>query len=106
MATSSSPTSPVGRGAGSPALVARMRTGEPELMPAEFASVKLRRSQAGRLFRVRLRGGEAASVYCHIEHTSAHPEVGLQLLGFLAELLRRLSEKPELCTGPFAGCVP
>ena len=80
----------------SPALVARMRAGEPELMPAEFASVKLRRSQADRLFRIRLLGGEAAYVYCLIEHKSApDPDVGLQLLGYLAELLRRLSEKPE-----------
>jgi hypothetical protein len=66
----------------------------PELLDAHFVAAHLRHSQADRLYRARALGGGEVYVYVLLEHKSApDPEVGVQLLGYLAEIWRRLDRQ-------------
>src|SRR3954467_15890215 len=65
----------------------------PELLDAHFVAAHLRHSQADRLYRARALGGEVY-IYVLLEHKSApDPEVGVQLLDYLAEIWRRLDRQ-------------
>src|SRR3954447_10902641 len=78
-----------------PAEVAALLTPEaPELLDAHFVAAHLRHSQADRLYRARASAGGEVYVYVLLEHKSApDPEVGVQLLGYLAEIWRRLDRQ-------------
>src|SRR3954452_6616929 len=78
-----------------PAEVATLlRPDAPELLDAHFVGAHLRHSQADRLYRARALGGGEVYVYVLLEHKSApDPEVGVQLLGYLAEIWRRLDRQ-------------
>jgi hypothetical protein len=66
----------------------------PELLDAHFVAAHLRHSQADRLYRARALGGGEVYIYVLLEHKSApDPEVGVQLLGYLAEIWRRLDRQ-------------
>src|SRR4051812_3297021 len=66
----------------------------PELLDAHFVAAHLRHSQADRLYRARALGGGEVYIYVLLEHKSApDPEVGVQLLGYLAEIWRRLDKQ-------------
>src|SRR4051794_16335102 len=63
----------------------------PELLDAHFVAAHLRHSQADRLYKARALGDGEVYIYVLLEHKSApDPEVGVQLLGYLAEIWRRL----------------
>lgn len=78
-----------------PAEVAALLAPEaPELLDAHFVAAHLRHSQADRLYRARTLGGGELYIYVLLEHKSApDPEVGVQLLGYLAEIWRRLDRQ-------------
>src|SRR4051794_28924025 len=66
----------------------------PELLDAHFVAAHLRHSQADRLYKARALGGGEVYIYVLLEHKSApDPEVGVQLLGYLAEIWRRLDRQ-------------
>jgi predicted transposase YdaD len=66
----------------------------PELLDAHFVAAHLRHSQADRLYRARALSGGEVYIYVLLEHKSApDPEVGVQLLGYLAEIWRRLDRQ-------------
>jgi predicted transposase YdaD len=70
-----------------PKALADQIVGEPELVEGSFIDDRLRRSQCDRLYRVRLRSGREAYVYCLIEHKSRpEPRVALQVLRYLARI--------------------
>ena len=78
-----------------PAEVAALLAPEaPELLEAHFVAAHLRHSQADRLYRARTLDGGELYIYVLLEHKSApDPEVGVQLLGYLAEIWRRLDRQ-------------
>src|SRR3954464_6189622 len=78
-----------------PAEVAALLASDaPELLDAHFVAAHLRHSQADRLYRARALGGAEVYIYVLLEHKSApDPEVGVQLLGYLAEIWRRLDRQ-------------
>src|SRR3954465_16092494 len=78
-----------------PAEVAALLAPEaPELLDAHFVAAHLRHSQADRLYRARALAGGEVYIYVLLEHKSApDPEVGVQLLGYLAEIWRRLDRQ-------------
>jgi hypothetical protein len=66
----------------------------PELLDAHFVAAHLRHSQADRLYKARALGGSEVYIYVLLEHKRApDPEVGVQLLGYLAEIWRRLDRQ-------------
>src|SRR3954469_14077889 len=66
----------------------------PELLDAHSVAAHLRHSQADRLYKARALGEGEVYIYVLLEHKSApDPEVGVQLLGYLAEIWRRLDRQ-------------
>jgi hypothetical protein len=66
----------------------------PELLDAHFVAAHLRHSQADRLYKARALTGDEVYIYVLLEHKSVpDPEVGVQLLGYLAEIWRRLDRQ-------------
>jgi predicted transposase YdaD len=66
----------------------------PELLDAHFVAAHLRHSQADRLYKASAVTGSEVYIYVLLEHKSApDPEVGVQLLGYLAEIWRRLDRQ-------------
>jgi predicted transposase YdaD len=79
-----------------PEIVAGFADAEPELVPGTFVDPGLRETQSDRLFKVRRRDGGTAYVYCLVEHKSAPDRrIGLQLLGYLSAIWKRLGTQPE-----------
>src|SRR3954452_23180228 len=84
-------------------VAALLAPGAPELLDAHFIAAHLRHSQADRLYRARALEGGEVYIYVLLEHKSApDPEVGVQLLGYLAEIWRRL-DKQQLERGGAVG---
>jgi predicted transposase/invertase (TIGR01784 family) len=78
-----------------PAFVRQM-VGNPVLVEGSFIDPELRLSQSDRLFRVALRGGRSAYIYCLIEHKSApDPRVALQLLRYLVRIWEGLDRRAQ-----------
>jgi hypothetical protein len=77
-----------------PEVAALLAPEAPELLDAHFVAAHLRHSQADRLYRARTSAGGEVYIYVLLEHKSApDPEVGVQLLGYLAEIWRRLDRQ-------------
>ena len=75
-------------------VAALLAPGAPELLDAHFVAAHLRHSQADRLYKARALTGGEVYIYVLLEHKSApDPEVGIQLLGYLAEIWRRLDRQ-------------
>ena len=74
-----------------PADVAALLSDAPgRLLPDTFVSPKLRRTQADRLFEMRLRDERRAFVYALLEHKSTvDPDTPVQLLGYMVEIWKR-----------------
>ena len=89
-----------------PPLVAEQIVGDPALVEGEFVDEEMRGSQSDRLYRVALRGGRLAYIYCLVEHKSApDPRVALQLLRYLARIWERL-DRDAGGEGPLAPILP
>ena len=79
-----------------PKLVEKLADAEPELIPGTYVGKKLRETRSDRLYRLRLRDGETAYLYCLVEHKSApDPWIALQLLGYLTEIWQRLAPESK-----------
>jgi len=78
-----------------PAEIVALLTDElPELVDGTFVDEALRESQTDRLFRVKLKTGQTAYVYCLIEHkSSADAWIGVQLLRYQARIYTRLQQE-------------
>jgi hypothetical protein len=68
-------------------IACRLSADTPELVAGSFISESLREYRTDRLYRVRMIGGQTAFIHVVIEHKSApDPRIGLQLLGYLAQI--------------------
>ncbi len=77
-----------------PEVAVRLAPDDPEALPGSFIRDDLREVRTDRLYRVRTTDGEAAFVYVLVEHKSRpDPRLGLQLLGYLAEIWREWDER-------------
>ena len=75
-------------------IAARLGDEPPVPLDGSFVDRTLTPSWVDRLFSVRLRDGGTLLIYVLLEHKSApDPEVGVQLLGYLAEIWRRLDRQ-------------
>ncbi len=76
--------------------IAEKLVGDPVLVEGSFVDEGMRESQCDRLYRVELRGGGEALIYCLIEHKSAPDgRVALQLLRYLVRIWERLDRDTE-----------
>jgi predicted transposase/invertase (TIGR01784 family) len=79
-----------------PSEIADQLVGDPVLVEGSFVDEEMRASQCDRLYRVKLRGGGEAFVYCLIEHKSTPDgKVALQLLRYMVRIWER-EERNEL----------
>ncbi len=89
-----------------PPVIAEQMVGDPVLVEGTFMDPELRNSQSDRLYRVELRGGRSAFIYCLVEHKSApDPRVALQLLRYLVRIWERL-DRDAKGTGLLAPILP
>jgi hypothetical protein len=76
--------------------IARQMVGDPELVDGSFVDQEMRQTQCDRLYRIRLRGGGQAFVYCLIEHKSAPDgKVALRLSRYLVRAWEWLERDAE-----------
>jgi predicted transposase/invertase (TIGR01784 family) len=78
------------------AIAGLLAPGEPELWDGTFVDDELRESRTDRLYRMELKEGGPAYVYCLVEHKSApDPRIGLQLLRYLVRIWERLDREAD-----------